>query len=152
MPSAWPGRSSARWPGIETETGPPSPEPPRPVVAAALLHDVGKVDSGLRTPARVVATLVWGVLDDGRAARWADRPDSGLRSRLGRYRCHPEIGGRLLREAGADPLTADWAAEHHRTPDRWTVAAPVASLLKECDDDCVRSLVEPGRRTIRGGL
>ena len=29
----------------------------RPVLAAALLHDVGKVDSGLGTPVRVVATL-----------------------------------------------------------------------------------------------
>ena len=122
-----------RWPEIELE--PPSPEPPRSVVAAALLHDVGKVESGLRTPARVVATLVWGVLDDGRAARWAERPDSGLRSRLGRYRRHPEIGGQLLREAGADSLTADWAAQHHRDPDRWTVAAPIAFLLKACDDD-----------------
>ncbi len=29
---------------------------PRPVLAAALLHDVGKVVAGLRTPGRVVAT------------------------------------------------------------------------------------------------
>ena len=32
-------------------------EASRPVLAAALLHDVGKVESGLRTYGRVVATL-----------------------------------------------------------------------------------------------
>src|SRR3546814_14332101 len=32
-------------------------EAERPVLAAALLHDVGKVESGLRTYGRVVATL-----------------------------------------------------------------------------------------------
>ena len=32
-------------------------QPGRPEMAAALLHDVGKVDAQLRTPARVVATL-----------------------------------------------------------------------------------------------
>ena len=120
-----------RWPEVGADTA----APPRPVVAAALLHDVGKVDSQLRTPARVVATLVWSVLDDDRARRWADGRRPGIRSRLGRYRRHPEIGGQLLRRAGADPLTASWAEEHHRSSARWTVPEPVGELLKACDDD-----------------
>ena len=109
-------------------------EPPGNVVVAALLHDVGKVESGLRTPGRVVATLVWAVLDDGTAGRWAEQP-RGLRSRLGRYRRHPEIGGRLLRRVGADPLVVTWAEEHHRPAHSWTVPTPIAALLKACDDD-----------------
>lgn len=111
--------------------------PPRPVVAAALLHDVGKVESALRTPARVVATLVWAALDDDVAERWAGLParPGDPRPRLGRYRRHPEAGADLLRAAGADPLTVAWAEEHHRPEDRWTVPADVGRLLKACDDD-----------------
>ena len=54
--------------------------PERPVLAAALLHDVGKVRSGLRTPGRVVATVV-GVVAADRATRWAT--SDGLRGRMG---------------------------------------------------------------------
>ncbi|MEM9564355.1 MAG: HD domain-containing protein [Actinomycetota bacterium] len=117
-----------RWP--EVGDG----EPPRAVVAAALLHDVGKVESGLRTPERVAATLLWSVLDDSVAARWATT-ESRVLGRYGRYRRHPEIGGALLRSAGADPLTAAWAEEHHRPDSRWTVDHRVGQLLKACDDD-----------------
>lgn len=123
-----------RWPELD-RSGASSADPPREVVAAALLHDVGKVDSGLRTPARVVATLVWSVVDDGVADRWLARGSSGPLVRLARYRRHPEIGGRLLADAGSDPLTVTWAAEHHRPPGSWTVEPAVARLLKECDDD-----------------
>jgi hypothetical protein len=60
----------------------------RPVVAAALLHDAGKVDSGLGTFARVVATVFvrQGANGDGRLAR---------------YRRHDAIGAALLAAAGA---------------------------------------------------
>jgi hypothetical protein len=106
----------------------------REVVAAALMHDSGKVESGLGTFSRVGATLVWGVVDASAAPRWA-AGRSGLARRLGRYRLHPELGAELLAEAGAHPLTVAWAREHHLPPDRWTVATPVASVLKACDDD-----------------
>ena len=111
------------------------PAPDRPVLAAALLHDSGKVLSGFRTPARVAATLVWAVVADASADRWlTGRPD-GLRARLARYRRHPELGAEMLRAAGSDPLTASWAAEHHRPEARWTVPVPVGRVLKACDDD-----------------
>jgi hypothetical protein len=111
--------------------------PPRPVLAAALLHDVGKVDAALRTPARVVATLLWAVLDDEVAERWAGlaRRPGDPRVRLARYRRHPELGAELLREAGADELTVVWAEQHHRPEDRWTVPVDVGRVLKDCDDD-----------------
>ncbi|MEM7275654.1 MAG: HD domain-containing protein [Actinomycetota bacterium] len=117
----------------------PADRPPdRPVVAAALLHDAGKVVSGLRTPARVAATVFWGVADDGRAARWAAEaagPPRGIKARLGAYRRHPELGAELLRAADADPLTVAWAAEHHRPESSWTVPVPIGRVLKACDDD-----------------
>ncbi|MGF1599295.1 MAG: HD domain-containing protein [Acidimicrobiales bacterium] len=117
---------------VEAELG---PDADRPVVAAALLHDVGKVVAGFRTPARVVATVVWAVVDDDRRAdRWVDATWPPLR-RLAQYRRHPELGAELLAAAGADPLTVAWAAEHHRPADRWTVPPRVGAVLKACDDD-----------------
>jgi len=98
----------------------------RPVLAAALLHDVGKVDSGLGTMARVVATLV-GLVGGDRA-----RTGGG---RIGRYLRHPGIGAELLTAAGSDGLTVAWAAQHHLPPSRWTVAPMVAEALHAADDD-----------------
>jgi putative nucleotidyltransferase with HDIG domain len=79
-------------------------------LAAALLHDVGKVDSGLGTFGRVGATLFAGLMSHGRARRMSNR--------IGRYVNHDEIGAATLREAGARPETAAWAAAHHR-PERY---------------------------------
>ncbi|MGH1504471.1 MAG: hypothetical protein ACRBI6_13005 [Acidimicrobiales bacterium] len=120
---------------VVAELGDESSTPP--VVAAALLHDVGKVVSGYRTPARVVATLVWAAVPVGdrsaRAEAWAERPWPWRR--MGEYRRHPELGEALLIEAGADPLTSNWAGDHHRPVDRWRVAPEIAAVLKACDDD-----------------
>ncbi|MGH1490862.1 MAG: hypothetical protein ACRBK7_15970 [Acidimicrobiales bacterium] len=107
----------------------------RPVLAAALLHDSGKVISGLRTPARVLATVLWAVADDSLAARWRVAERRDFRVRLAEYRCHPELGQTLLAEAGAAPLTQLWAAQHHMPEERWTVPLPIGRLLKDCDDD-----------------
>ena len=114
-------------------------EPERPVVAAALLHDVGKVVSGYRTPARVVATMVWAVADDSLADQWLDQsaPRKRLVSlkKLAQYRRHPELGEQLLIDAGADRLTSSWAGDHHRPQVRWRVTPDIAAVLKACDDD-----------------
>ncbi len=106
----------------------------RPVLAAALLHDVGKVVSGLRTPARVMATLVWAVVPSAQAPRWCDSTSAWVR-RLGQYHCHPELGERLLVDAGADPITSSWAADHHRPSTQWRIAPHVGVVLKVCDGD-----------------
>jgi hypothetical protein len=106
----------------------------RPVLAAALLHDSGKTVSQLGTAARVVATVVWAVVDNRDAARWAAAPGR-LRRRFGQYRLHPELGARLLEEAGADSLTITWTREHHLLPDQWTIPCELAAVLKACDDD-----------------
>ena len=103
------------------------PRATRPVVAAALLHDVGKVESGLGTTARVGATLLTAV---GSRSRLARRP-----GRLGRYVRHDVLGAELLAAAGSDPLTRAWAREHHLLPERWTVDPEVGAALKAADDD-----------------
>ena len=107
----------------------------RAVVAAALLHDSGKVLSGMRTPSRVFATVFWAVADDSLADDWLEAHSGGARLRLAQYRRHPELGAEMLRAAGSDPLTYSWAAEHHRPPEKWSVALDIGMVLKDCDDD-----------------
>lgn len=102
------------------------PAATRAVLAAALLHDVGKIESGLGTMGRVPATL---------AAMVAPRRLAGGEGRLARYVRHDAIGATLLADAGADALTVSWAAEHHLTPAEWTLPAEVARALKAADDD-----------------
>lgn len=104
------------------------------VVTAALMHDCGKLVSQLRTPARVVATLVWSALDDGLAVDWLESRWSLLR-RLAQYRCHPQLGGLLLAAAGSAPTVVAWASEHHLKPESWTLPPEIATVLKACDDD-----------------
>ena len=119
------------------------PEPAgRDVVAAALLHDVGKVESGFGTFARVGVTLAALALGRARLLRWAgdppgvgDRARRSLRGRVGLYLTHDRLGARLLVAAGSEPLTVAWAGEHHLAPERWTVGASVGAALKAADGD-----------------
>jgi len=111
------------------------PRATRPVLAAALLHDVGKLDAHLRTYGRVIATLAGGVVghDEAVIRQWT--LTTGFTRRVGLYLLHPELGGDLLAVAGSDPLTIAWAREHHLPPDRWTIAPELAEALHEADDD-----------------
>ena len=75
------------------------PDATRPEMAAALLHDVGKVESGLGTAARVVATLV------------------GPRGRRFRaYHEHERLGAELLARVGSDPVTVTLVQGNGRPP------------------------------------
>ncbi|MGH9064730.1 MAG: hypothetical protein ACRD0L_12300, partial [Acidimicrobiales bacterium] len=103
------------------------------VVVAALLHDVGKVEAGLGTGARVVATLVASALGRPRVAGWITQP--GWAGRLGRYVAHASLGAELLERVGSHPLVRAWAAEHHRPPHLWSVPGEVGARLKAADDD-----------------
>jgi hypothetical protein len=108
-------------------------EASRPVLAAALLHDVGKVESGLRTYGRVIATLCGMIIGREHARAWMN--GRGFTRRVGMYLLHPELGGDLLGIAGSDPLTEAWTREHHKPADEWTVPRELAQVLKDCDDD-----------------
>ena len=109
------------------------PAAPAWVIAAALLHDVGKVESGFRTPGRVFATLFWGVTPSERADGWRNAP--GLRGRLARYHLHPEIGAELCTAAGSHSATSAWAREHHLTESEWSTPVQFGTVLKSCDND-----------------
>lgn len=67
----------------------------RAEIAGAILHDVGKIDCGLGTFARVVATLTGPVTD-----------------RFASYHDHEAIGARMAADAGADPATVELIAGH----------------------------------------
>jgi hypothetical protein len=109
------------------------PEATRPVLAAALLHDVGKIESGLRTYGRVVATVSGKVAGPEMAHTW--RKQRGYARRVGLYLLHADLGGDLLELAGSDPITVAWAREHHRPESEWTVPIPIGRVLKAADDD-----------------
>lgn len=105
----------------------------RPVLAAALLHDCGKVASGLGTYGRVIATLSTKAAGTSVAAAWSDT--SGFTRRVGLYVQHPQLGSDMLAMAGSAPITVAWAREHHLPPEEWTVPVAVGEVLKAADDD-----------------
>ena len=104
-----------------------------PVLAAALLHDVGKLDAKLRTPGRVVATLTIAVLGRDAVREWTQA--RGLHRRIALYAEHPRLGADMLAFAGSDPLTVAWAREHHRPAEDWTIDRSIAEVLDACDND-----------------
>jgi len=114
-------------------------EPSREVIAAALLHDVGKVEARLGTFSRVGVTLAAMAAGRTRVLAWAgSTPEGGrvsLRHRIGLYLAHDQVGEELLRAAGSHVLTVTWAREHHLEPARWTVDAKLGAALKAADGD-----------------
>ena len=104
-----------------------------PVLAAALLHDIGKIDADLGTWGRVVATMSAKVAGADTARLWIK--STGFTRRVGLYLHHPELGADLLEMAGSDPLTIAWAEEHHKPADQWTVERHIAEVLHAVDDD-----------------
>lgn len=112
---------------------------PREIVAAALLHDVGKVESRFGTFGRVWITFGAIIFGRSRVLNWAGSASGdgrpSLRARVGLYLTHDRLGAELLERAGSEELTVSWAAEHHLSPDLWTVDAGIGSALKEADGD-----------------
>jgi hypothetical protein len=104
-----------------------------PVLAAALLHDVGKIDADLGTWGRVIATLSAKVAGRDAAKLWIK--SSGFTRKVGLYLHHPEIGADMLELAGSDPLTVSWTEEHHRPADEWTLPAAITTALDAADND-----------------
>jgi len=105
----------------------------RNLLAAALLHDVGKSSSGLGVLSRSAATAL--ALPLGRRRVAACKVGRSGRQRAGRYAAHDEIGAGLLEAAGSDSLVVAWAREHHLPDSQWSVEQSVGSVLKGADDD-----------------
>jgi len=114
-------------------------EAPRDVVAAALLHDVGKVESSFGTFARVGITFAAMAVGRTRLLRWTGDPpedrEPSRRTRVGLYLTHDRLGAGLLEAAGSHPLTVSWAAEHHLAPELWSVDTVTGAALKAADGD-----------------
>ncbi len=104
-------------------------------LAAALVHDIGKLDSHLGVFARVGATVAAAVAGHDRADRWSAK--SGIVRRVGLYLRHAELGALRIRLAGGPEAAAQWA-EYHHEPDRWpdlAIPAPVVVALDAADND-----------------
>jgi hypothetical protein len=108
-------------------------EATRPVLAAALLHDLGKIESGLGTYGRVVATL--SVAAAGREAARGWMRTTGFTRRVGLYVEHPRLGGDHLELGGSDPFVVAWTRQHHLPEEQWTIDLQLGRALRDADDD-----------------
>ena len=103
-----------------------------PVLAAALLHDVGKTVPDLGTFGRVVATLSEMVAGEETAHHWVQT--RGFTRRVGQYVLYPELGVDLLKLADSDDLVIAWSREHHLPEEDWTVPVDLGRVLQAADD------------------
>jgi hypothetical protein len=114
--------------------GTPDADDPR-WLSAALLHDIGKLDSRLGVYSRVVATVSGAAAGREHAAAWSE--SRGFTRRVGLYLRHAELGADRIRIAGEPEEAAQWAAAHH-DPSTWAdlpIPAPVVVALDEADND-----------------
>ncbi|HYV60924.1 MAG TPA: hypothetical protein VFA62_12710 [Acidimicrobiia bacterium] len=103
-------------------------------LAAALLHDTGKLDAGLGVVGRSVATVIGACTGTARVDRWAQA--SGFRRRVAWYLRHDERGADRIRAAGGRDEAARWAWAHHQRR-RWResgIPTPVAEALESADN------------------
>jgi hypothetical protein len=104
-------------------------------LSAALLHDVGKLDSRLGVYGRVVATVSAAAAGREHAQVWSD--STGFTRRVGLYLRHAELGADRIRLAGEPEEAARWATAHH-DPSTWAdlpIPQPVVAALDAADND-----------------
>jgi hypothetical protein len=93
-------------------------------LAAALLHDVGKLDADFGPYRRAIATLAGSIV--GRATVDAWRQRRGFVRRCALYLDHAALGAQRVRVAGGRERVAEWADAHHDAA-RWpTPGIPIA--------------------------
>lgn len=112
----------------------PAADEPR-WLAAALLHDVGKMDAGLGVFGRASATLAGAAAGHDMAEAWSAK--RGITRRFGLYLRHSELGETRLRLAGARAEASAWAGAHHDEFAWDTLGFPegVVAALDAADDD-----------------
>jgi hypothetical protein len=102
---------------------------------AALLHDIGKLDSGLGVFGRVLATLAGATAGHDMAEAWSQK--RGVTRKFGLYLRHPELGASRIRLCNGSREAALWA-EAHQDPELWpSTGLPdvVIAALAAADDD-----------------
>jgi hypothetical protein len=95
-------------------------------LAAALLHDVGKLDARFGPLRRSLATAVAAVLGRPMVEGWVDK--SGFVRRCALYTFHDQLGGDRVRIAGGRAEAALWAEAHHR-PAIWDATGLPAAVV-----------------------
>jgi hypothetical protein len=104
-------------------------------LAAALMHDIGKLDARLGVYGRVVATVAGAAAGHDMAMVWSTK--SGFTRRVGFYLRHAELGADRIRLAQGPEESARWAAAHH-DPEVWEstgIPPDVITALDEADND-----------------
>lgn len=81
------------------------------LLAAALLHDVGKADALLRWWDRPLVVLAQAFLP-ARSALWASGSDIGWHRPFVVKKCHPEWGAAAAAASGSSPLTVSLIQKH----------------------------------------
>ena len=81
-------------------------------LAAALLHDVGKLDSRFGPVRRALATTASGVFGPRVVEGWVDK--SGFVRRCALYLFHDQLGADRVKIAGGRKEAVLWAEAHHR--------------------------------------
>jgi hypothetical protein len=105
--------------------------------AAALLHDIGKLDARFGPLRRALATVVAGALGPRVVEGWVDK--TGFRRRCALYVFHDQLGADRVKMAGGRTEVALWADAHHR-PAVWeTTGLPptVMAALARADGEKV---------------
>lgn len=110
-------------------------EPGNLACAAALLHDIGKIETSSSATVRVGAALLQPFVSVTTARRWAQA--GGWRAGLGRLLDYPSRGAALLAAADSDPVVVAWAAEHHLSPEHWSVQRSLGMALQRSDDQAL---------------
>ena len=106
-------------------------------LAAALLHDIGKLDARFGPVRRALATAMVTVVGRRTVEGWVDK--SGLVRRCALYAFHDQLGGDRIRISGGRPEAALWAEMHHR-PVIWdTTGFPAAVILALAEADGERT-------------
>lgn len=85
------------------------------LIQAALLHDVGKADGGLHLGYRVAIVLLRAFWPAG--LKWLATTNSGWRRPFHVHQHHPEIGARLVAQAGSSPWVAELVLRHQAPAD-----------------------------------
>ena len=101
------------------------------LLAAALLHDAGKVRSPLTLPDRVLVVLGKHLFPQT-VKGWGTGEPNGLRRPFVTAANHPAWGAELASAAGAAPRTCDLILRHQDVP---SADDPLLAALQEADDE-----------------
>ena len=106
------------------------------LLAAALLHDIGKVCYPLRLWERVVIILGKQLIPD-KITAWGLGEPKGWRRPYVISCLHPEWGAQLVSQSSASPLLLDLIRYHQQVPSEFNkgdIIKQLAALLRVADD------------------